>query len=133
MTESDFAAGLAKAQTQESDSQTEYDEATKENEVEKETLETAVKFKNKEYTQLDKTISQLTSDRDSLMTEQAAVLEFSAKLKDRCIAEPETYAEIKRRRDAEITGLKEALEILKTEAALLQREPKSFRLRGQMP
>jgi len=133
MTESDFAAGLAKAQTQESDSQTEYDEAAKENEVEKETLETEVKFKNKEYKQLDKTISQITSDRDSLMTEQAAVLEFSSKLKDRCIAEPETYAEIKRRRDAEITGLKEALEILKTEAALLQRKQKSFRLRGQTP
>jgi len=132
MTESDFAAGLAKTQTQESDSQTEYDEATKENEVERETLETQVKFKTKEYKQLDKTISQLTSDRDSLMTEQTAVLEFSAKLKDRCIAEPETYAEIKRRRDAEITGLKEALEILKTEAALLQHKQRPFRLRGQM-
>jgi len=132
MTESDFAAGLAKTQTQESDSQTEYDEATKENEVERETLETEVKFKTKEYKQLDKTISQLTSDRDSLMTEQAAVFEFSAKLKDRCIAEPETYAEIKRRRDAEITGLKEALEILKTEAALLQHKQRSFRLRGQV-
>jgi len=65
------------------------------------------------------------------MTEQSAVLEFSAKLKDRCIAEPETYAEIKRRRDAEITGLKEALEILKTEAAFLQRKQRPSRLRGQ--
>jgi len=132
MTESDFAAGLAKTQTQESDSKTDYDEATKESEVERETLETQVKFKNKEHGQLDKIISQLTSDRDSLMTEQSAVLEFSAKLKDRCIAEPETYAEIKRRRDAEITGLKEALEILKTEAALLQRKQRPSRLRGQM-
>jgi len=132
MTESDFAAGLAKAQTQESDSKTDYDEATKESEVERETLETQVKFKNKEYGQLDKIISQLTSDRDSLMTEQSAVLEFSAKLKDRCIAEPETYAEIKRRRDAEITGLKEAMEILKTEAALLQRKQRPSRLRGQL-
>jgi len=132
MTESDFAAGLAKTQTQESDSQTEYDEASKENEVETATLEGQVKLKNKAYKQLDKTISDLTSDRDSLMTEQGAVLEFSAKLKDRCIAEPETYAEIKRRRDAEITGLKEALEILKTEAAMLQRKQRSFRLRGQM-
>jgi len=131
MVESDFAAGLAKAQTQESDSQNAYDEETKENEVEKTTLEGQVKFKNKEYKVLDKTISQLSSDRDSLMTEQTAVLEFSAKLKDRCIAEPETYAEIKRRRDAEITGLKEALEILKSDAALMQRRYRSSRLRGQ--
>jgi len=126
MTESDFAAGLAKAQTEESDSQREYDEATKENEVVRETLETDVKMKTKEYKTLEKTISQLSSDSDSLSTEQAAVLEFDAKLRDRCVAEPETYAEVKRRRDAEITGLKEALEILKTEAAFLQHP----RLRG---
>jgi chromosome segregation ATPase len=131
MVESNFAAGLAKTQTQESDSQNEYDEATKEFEVSRETLETQVKYKTKEYKSLDKTISQLSSDLDSSQTENAALLEFSAKLKDRCIAQPETYAEIKRRRDAEITGLKEALEILKSEAALMQRAKRSQKLRGQ--
>jgi len=133
MVESNFAAGLAKTQTQESDSQNEYDDATKEFEVTRQTLETQVKYKTKEYKSLDKTISQLSSDLDSSQTENAALLEFSAKLKDRCIAEPETYAEIKRRRDAEITGLKEALEILKSEAALMQRAKRSQTLRGQSP
>jgi len=126
MTESDFAAGLAKAQTQESDGQSEYDEASKVNEVERTESETQVKFLTKQFKMLEKTIATLSSDRDSLITEQSAVLEFDAKLRDRCIAEPETYAEIKRRRDAEITGLKEALQILKTEAAFLQHP----RLRG---
>lgn len=126
MTESDFAAGLAKEQTKESDAQADYDEATKVNEVERTESETQVKFLTKKFKTLEKTISQLTSDRDSLMTEQTAVLEFDKKLRDRCVAEPETYAEIKRRRDAEITGLKEALQILKTEAAFLQHP----RLRG---
>jgi len=127
MAESDFATGLTKAQTEESDSQNEYDAATNENEVERSELETEIKFKTKEHKTLEKTISELSSDRDSLVTEQAAVLEFDAKLRDRCVAEPESYAEIKRRRDAEITGLKEALEILKTEAAFLQQP----RLRGR--
>jgi len=126
MAESDFASGLSKAQTEESDSQAEYDAATKENEVEQAALETEVKFKTKEFKALEKTISQLSSDRDSLTTEQAAVLEFDAKLRDRCVAEPESYAEIKRRRDAELTGLREALQILKTEAAFMQQP----RLRG---
>jgi hypothetical protein len=126
MTESDFAAGLAKAQTQESDAQSEYDEASKVNEVERTESETQVKFLTKQFKMLEKTIATLSSDRDSLVSEQTAVLEFDAKLRDRCIAEPETYAEIKRRRDAEITGLKEALQILKTEAAFLQHP----RLRG---
>ena len=45
-------------------------------------------------------------------TELAAVLEYFEKLKDRCIAKPETYEERVRRREAEIAGLKEALRIL---------------------
>jgi len=50
-------------------------------------------------------------------------MEYYGKLKERCIAKPETYEERKRRREAEITGLKQALEILETQtASLLQRK-----------
>ena len=44
------------------------------------------------------------------------VLEYYDKLKPQCIAKPEPYAERKKRREAEIAGLKEALTILEEEA-----------------
>jgi len=47
-------------------------------------------------------------------------MEYFGKLKGRCIAKPTTYEERKGRRDAEIEGLKEALNILTNEAAFLQ-------------
>jgi len=51
----------------------------------------------------------------------SAVLEYYGKIKERCIAKPETYESRKARREAEIQGLKEALSILEGEAAFLQR------------
>merc|ERR1711956_19973 len=100
--ESDFATGLAKEEAQEDDAQTEYDEITQENKVKK-------------------TIADLTSDKDTLATELGAVDEYYSKLKDRCIAKPETYEERKARREAEINGLKQALNILESETAFVQR------------
>jgi len=122
MAEGDFATGLAKEQTEESDSQSDYEKAAKENELETTTLNQQVKFKTKEYKRLDKEISQLVDDRDASYSENAAVLEYSVKIKDRCIGEPKDYAERKARRENIITGLKEALAILKNDAVLMQRK-----------
>jgi len=130
MTESDFATSLAKEMSQESDSAREYEEATQENKVEKSTLDQEVKVKTKEFQSMDKRISEMSADRDSAASEQTSVLEYSAKLKDRCIAAPAAYEERKKRREAEIRGLREALEILKNEAAFMQRHHTSSRLRG---
>jgi hypothetical protein len=127
MTESDFATNLAKEETEETDSQNEYDEQTKENEIIRTEKENEIKHKTQEFKGLDKTIVQLTSDKDSAMSEMTAVLEYSAKVKDKCLAKPETYEERKKRRDSEIAGLKEALEILKNEAALMQRKRRGLR------
>jgi len=127
MTESDFATSLAKEQTEETDSQNDYEKTTAENAVVREAKEQDVKFKTQEFKALDNSVNQLTYDKDSALTEQGAVLEYSSKVKDKCVAKPETYEERKKRRDAEITGLKEALEILKNEAALMQRKRRGLR------
>lgn len=81
-----------------------------------------VKYKTQESVSLDKTVAEVSSDRETTQTELNAVLEYYAKIRDRCIAKPETYEERKRRREAEIQGLKEALSVLESETALLQRK-----------
>merc|ERR1719281_1259676 len=100
--EADFTSELAKRTTEEEDAQTAYDKMTQENKVKKTTMEQDVKYKTQEYTSLDKAIAEMTSDRQTEQTELDAVLEYYDKLKDRCIAKPETYEERKRRREAEI-------------------------------
>merc|ERR1712050_276074 len=81
-----------------------------------------VKYKSQEAQSQDKTAAEYSADRDSASSELSAVLEYYGKIKDRCIAKPETYAARKARREAEINGLKEALSILEEETALVQRK-----------
>jgi len=119
--ESDFAKNLAKEEAQEDDAQTAYEEITQENKVTKTMKDQDLKYKTKEVKGLKKNIADLSSDRDTIGNELAAVDEYFAKLKDRCIAKPETYEERKARREAEINGLKQALSILESETAFVQR------------
>jgi len=123
--ESDFANNLAKEETQEADAAAEYEKTTQENKVTKSLKEQDVKYQTQEFKALDKTVSELSSDRATVSQEQSAVLEYDGKIKDRCIAKPETYEERKKRREAEISGLKEALSILNGEA-LVQRKKRGF-------
>merc|ERR1719326_1330127 len=94
---------------------------TKENEISKVMKEQDVKYKTKEATDLDKAVAEATADREGVQTELDAVLEYWEKLKEQCIAKVEPYEERKRRREAEIAGLKEALSILEG-VALLERD-----------
>jgi len=118
--ESDFSKGLAEMNAAEESAQSAYDQETKENEIEKATKEQDVKYKTKESAGLDKTVSELTSDKDGVSAELSAVLEYLKKIEEECIAKPETYADRKARREAEIAGLNEGLSILEEETALLQ-------------
>merc|ERR1719181_1546955 len=95
-----------------------YDQETKENAVEKTTKDKDEEYKTKEYVGLDKAIAQATSDRTGVQTELDAVLEYLKKLDDICIAKPDTYAQRKARREAELAGLKEALQILEGQSLL---------------
>merc|ERR1719266_1423235 len=120
--ESDFAENLAKEETEEADAQSSYDKTTQENKVSKTLKEQDVKYKTQEIKSLSMSLSELSADRESAEAEHAAVMEYYGKIKDRCIAKPETYEERKKRRAAEIAGLKEALSILENETAFMQRK-----------
>merc|ERR1719335_263079 len=124
--ESDFTKNLAQIETEEATAASEYEKMTQENKVTKATKEQDVKYKTKEHTSLDKEVAELTADRTSAETELDAVLEYDAKIKAQCIAKPETYEERKKRREAEIAGLKEALSILEGQS-FLQRQSRRFR------
>merc|ERR550537_561699 len=102
-----------------SDAASEYEKTTQENKVTKAMKEQDVKYKNQEAASLDKTISELSSDRDNTNNELAAVNEYYGQIRERCIAKPETYEQRRARREADINGLKEALSILEGETAFL--------------
>jgi len=120
--ESDFSSNLAKEETQESSAASEYEKITQENKVSKTMKDQDAKYKTQEFKSLDKNIAEFNSDKGTLNTELGAVNEYYSKLRDRCVAKPESYADRKARREAEIQGLKEALQVLEEETAFVQRK-----------
>jgi len=119
--ESDFSKGLAEMISIEEAAAAEYEKVTKENEITKVTKTQDVKYKGKEAKGLDKAAVEHTSDREGLQTELDAVLDYWVQIQEQCIAKAEPYEERKKRREAEIAGLKDALAILEGEAALIQK------------
>jgi len=125
--ESDFSKNLAAEETQEADAVAQYEKTTDENKMATTMKSQDVKYKTKEFKGLDKSISDLSGERDNTNTELSAVLEYYGKVKERCVAKPESYEERKARREAEITGLKDALSILESETAFMQRSRRGSR------
>jgi hypothetical protein len=128
--ESDMAKELAKIEAEEADEQAAYEETTQNNKVTKVSKDQDVKYKNREAAGLDKLITEVSSDRDSTNMELSAVNNYYAKIQDRCVAKPVSYEERKKAREAEIEGLKTALEVLENEAALVQQGAKGRNMRG---
>merc|ERR1719217_669340 len=119
--ESDLSKALAELIAVEEGAVKDYEKTTKENEIAKVTKEQDVKYKTKTAKTLDKTVAEKTGDREGLQTELDAVLDYWSKIQEQCVAKAEPYEERKKRREAEIAGLKEALAILEGEAALIQK------------
>merc|ERR1719511_604575 len=109
---SDFAKNLAQITSTEESAAAAYVKESHENDIEKTHKQQAVVYKSKAAADLDKSVEDLSSDRESSQTELDAGLSYLAELKKQCIAVPETYSERKSRREAELAGLKEALQIL---------------------
>jgi chromosome segregation ATPase len=119
--ESDFTKGLAEMTATEQASVADYNRESQQNEISKSAKEQSVKYKTKEFKGLDKSVSEANSDRATTKDELAAVNSYLKQLDAMCIAKPEAYGERTARREAEISGLKEALSILDGQAVLLQR------------
>jgi hypothetical protein len=118
--ESDFTKGLTEMEAIEQQAAAAYEMQTKENAIAKTTKDQDVKYKTKEAAGLDKAASDLNTDREGVQSELDATLEYLAGLNKKCTYKVESYAERKARRESEIAGLKEALEILESETALVQ-------------
>merc|ERR1740117_2828274 len=128
--EADFSKNLATEETEEADAVSVYESTTQENKLSTTMKSQDSKYMTKEFKSLDKSVSDLSGDRDTTNTELSAVLDYYGKIKERCIAKPESYEERKARRESEVNGLKEALSILESETAFMQRGKRS--LRGSM-
>merc|ERR1719445_1099362 len=94
--ESDFAKNLATAETEEDDSQSQYDTMTQQNKITTTIKDQDVTYKTQEFKGLDKSVADLSGERETTNAELSAVLEYDSKIKERCIAKPETYEERKR-------------------------------------
>jgi len=134
--ESDFTRDLARTIADEESAVAEYEQMTKENEIEKTTKTQDVKYKVKESKRLDEDSAELIADRTTVQTELDATSEALDKMETQCIGfdsgkeKAESYASRKARHEAEIAGLKQALDILENETALLQKRQSHKLLRG---
>jgi len=118
--ESDFTKSITEMVAAEQTAASTYESETNENAIEKTTKEQDVKYKTKEAASLDKKAAELTTDRDGVKSELDAVNEYLKSLDDKCTYKVESYEERKARREAEINGLKDALDILESETAFVQ-------------
>merc|ERR1719379_1771255 len=124
--ESDFTKSLADGSAAEAMAIEAYEKLTQDNKIATTEKSTAVEYKTKDKKETESMLEGLKEDKASAEKEYAAIMEYWEKLQPMCIAKPEPYAERKRRREAEIAGLKEALTILEEEAgtpAFLQVRP----------
>jgi len=115
--ESDFSKGLSVAVADEDTAQSTYEDQTKENQITKASKEQDATYKTKESKSLEKSVTEYTSDRSTTQDELDAVNEYMDKLKDQCVAKAEPYEERKQRREQEMAGLREAMDVLSAETA----------------
>merc|ERR1719247_1660905 len=115
--ESDFSKLLAEGKAAEDQAIKIYEEQTTENKIATKTKETEIKYKTKDQKETEALLESLKEDIGGSQKELDAINEYWEKLQPECVAKPEPYEERKKRREAEIAGLKEALKILEEESA----------------
>merc|ERR1719333_1883980 len=107
--ESDFTTLLAES---EADEKAAYDKLSQDNAVARSASTEEVKGKENEVKRVEMSLLNYKEDHETTSKELDAVLKYLDELKPQCETKVMTYAERKARREEEISGLKEALEIL---------------------
>jgi len=110
--ESDFTSLLAEAEASESAAQSSYDKLTEQNKLTKAANVEEVKGKEAKVKSEETALLNYKEDFATTGKELDSVLAYLDKLKPQCETKVMTYAERVAKREAEIAGLKEALEIL---------------------
>jgi hypothetical protein len=114
--ESNFAQMLAEQEADEASALESYDKLTQENKVGKAEKTADVEGKENEMKALEVAVGNYKENKATTTQELDAVLTYLDKLKPQCETKAMSYAERKAKRDAEISGLKEALTLLSGEA-----------------
>jgi hypothetical protein len=120
MAAEDFTSTYTGIETEEMEKAKSYEKQTEENKVAKATKLANAKAKMSEVKSLTVAIENTSTDHGMVFKELDAVLSYLDKLKPQCESKAMSYAEKKARREAEIEGLKEALQVLDGSAVLLQ-------------
>jgi len=112
MAAEDFTTLLAEAEQTEEEAVAAYEKLSKENEVARSAKDAEAKGAASEINSLKVTAENSKEDKASATAELNAVLAYIEKLKPDCESKAMSYAERKAAREAEISGLKEALGII---------------------
>ena len=91
-----------------------------------------MKYKTKEAAGPDTKAAELTTDIEGVKSELDAVNEYLASLDEKCTYKVESYAVRKARREAEVNGLKDVLDILAKASSFCKSPLLSLRIRRLM-
>merc|ERR1719207_363130 len=125
MSEEDFTTLLAETEATEDEAAKAFKTLTDEDKISKATKETEAKGKASEVKSLTVQLEHSKEDHSSVSSELDAVNPYIDKLRPQCEEKAMSYEEKKAKREAEIAGLKEALEIL-AGSSFLQQGSKNF-------
>jgi len=114
--ESDFSKSLAELRSAEDEQQSAYEEEHADNKERLAVLESDIKGKEGRVKQLVTAVADAEEDQAGEQDELDAVNAYIKELEPKCISKPEPYEEAKKRREKEMAGLREGLEILEGNA-----------------
>merc|ERR1719420_483773 len=121
MSNEDFTKLHSECEASEAEAVESYEKLMNENTATKAARQAEAKAAASEVKSLTVALENTGEDHSMTSKELAAVFEYVDKLKPQCEQKAMSYAEKKARREAEISGLKEALEILAGDTVFMQK------------